>query len=421
LTIQSHQRRIGRLALALVAVALAGASAFLAWWMTTLSGLPDIGDPFDVAAFAESQVPDDENAYVLYKEAVGRISQQPTDITLEWATAGLVEKGWLERNREALEIWRRGTERPRAQYVPSRLMSIATQLPVVQGIRGCVRLAQLEGSRLESEGDLEGAWRLYRAIFKSSRHVGNHATAIERFVGKAFHQVACYRMTRWASDPRVTTAMLRQALDAVIEDYAATAPLSDSLKVEYLAFLKTFDDPDLVRQCLNDDDTAGASKEPWFARHPSLFSVSKSLMKEPERSRRVTRLVYANLLAVCDLPPDRRPAIACSLPNLASRAGSPTLLVDLYALGDSAPSSAKALPPEKILQWYQSTLYARYLTPSFINVIKASDAERLAQASLVIALANRLYEIERGKPPTTYEELVGPYLKALPEGYKPIE
>ena len=48
------------------AVALASSTAFLTWWHTTLSGLPDIGDPFDVAAFADISVPDEENAYVLY-------------------------------------------------------------------------------------------------------------------------------------------------------------------------------------------------------------------------------------------------------------------------------------------------------------------------------------------------------------------
>ena len=40
-------------------------------------------------------------------------------------------------------------------------------------------------------------------------------------------------------------------------------------------------------------------------------------------------------------------------------------------------------------------------------------------ANLVLALASRLYELERGQPPETFKELVGPYLKALPEGSPP--
>jgi hypothetical protein len=408
--------RSRRLLLLVGALVLAGGSAFLTWWMTTLSGLPDIGDPFDVAAFAERPIPDDENGYVFYRLAADRFVDEDAEMTYDWATTGPVGKGWLERNREALELWRRGSERPKALYVPSRSMNLMTQLPVVNTVRRFARLARLEAGRLEAEGDLEGAWRCYRAIFRSSRHVGHHATAIERFVGLQMHQQDCWQMTRWSTDPRVTPAMLRRALDSAIADYAVTGPLSDTLKVEYLTFLKTYDDPDLVRKCLNDANTAGTSKDPWFARDASLFGLSKAFLREPERSRRVTRLVYANLLAVCDLTPDRRPPVVCSLPNLTGKGGTPTLLVDLYAV----EGTAMALPPDKILRWYQSTLYARHLTPALINIMKAIDSERASQATLLIALANRLYEIERGKTPETVEELVGPYLKALPEGYKPI-
>ena len=398
-------------------------SGFGTWWFTTLSGLPDVGDPFDVAGFAEKPVPDGENAYALYRDAVTRLpaGTQGATCLSSGRTPARREKGWLERSREALGLWRRGTERSKALYLPSGSMTIATVLPVLDRIRWLMRLAKLEASRLKTDGDLEGAWQWYRAIFRCSRHIGRHATAIERFAGIQMHAMACRQMTLWAKDPRVTPAMLRRALDEVIADDADTSPLSDTLKVEYLAFLKTYDDPDLVRKCLNDANTAGFGENPWFARDPGLFGVSKAMLREPERSRRVTRLVYANLLTVCDLPANRRPPIVCSLPNLTGRGGTPTLLVDLYAVDNSAPAPARALPPAKILEWYQSTLYASHLTPALINIIKAIDNERVMQANLLINLANELYQRERGEYPATVEELVGPYLKALPEGYKPIK
>ena len=151
--------RSRRLILVVGALAVAGASAFLMWWMTTLSGLPDVGDPFDVATFANPPVADDENAFVLYRQAVARLVEQPSGITFDWATAGLDEKGWLERNREALEVWRRGTERPEAIYLRPGSQTLMTQLTVIQQVRSFPRLAQLEGGRLEAEGDVEGAWR----------------------------------------------------------------------------------------------------------------------------------------------------------------------------------------------------------------------------------------------------------------------
>ena len=39
------------------------------WWSIQLMGLPDIGEPFDVAAFRAIRIPDDRNAFVLYRQA----------------------------------------------------------------------------------------------------------------------------------------------------------------------------------------------------------------------------------------------------------------------------------------------------------------------------------------------------------------
>ena len=43
------------------------------WWSMQLLGLPDIGDPFDVAAFRAFTIPDDRNAFVLYRQAADRL------------------------------------------------------------------------------------------------------------------------------------------------------------------------------------------------------------------------------------------------------------------------------------------------------------------------------------------------------------
>ena len=36
-------------------------------------GLPDIGDPFDVQAFRSFTIPEDRNAFVLYRQAADRL------------------------------------------------------------------------------------------------------------------------------------------------------------------------------------------------------------------------------------------------------------------------------------------------------------------------------------------------------------
>jgi len=401
-----RQRARGLTALALVALAL-----FLTWRATTLRGLPDIGDPFDVAAFADREIADGDNAYVLYKQAVARLTKEPAGITSSWATSGPAERAWLEASREAMAIWRRGTEKAEARALSPRTITIETSSPFIQDLRYFMRLARLEGSRLEALGDLAGAWGWYRAILRTSRHLGPRATMIERFVGMHFHRIACDRLTRWAADPRVDAPMLRRALDAAIADYAETCPLSDNLKAEYLAFAHTYDDPERMRRCLDFPEASGLSRASAIERDPTLFKLRRIVKHEPERSRRVLRLIFANLLAWSDLPRDRRPPIAASITN-PDPTSKVKILLDLRAVPGP-------VPPGEVVRWFDSSYYGRLLMPAFAQLDTAFDGERSTQARLVVTLASRLHEVERGRPPETAGELVGPYLKDLPDGYAP--
>ena len=63
-------------------------------------------------------------------------------------------------------------------------------LPVVQDLRTLAHLGALEGSRHEEPGDMDEAWRWYRAILRCSRHVGRHGVLIERQVAASQHEVA---------------------------------------------------------------------------------------------------------------------------------------------------------------------------------------------------------------------------------------
>src|SRR5207302_1983784 len=114
-------------------------------------------------------------------------------------------------------------------------------------------------------------------------------------------------------------------------------------------------------------DTASSRHSAWFASEPRVLGLVASFRKEPERSRRVVRLIFANLLAASDLPPDRRPPVACSLldPGAAPKRA---VLLDLHSLDDSAPASARALSPDKILSWFNTTLYASHLMPAFSTI-----------------------------------------------------
>ena len=228
--------RTGRGRLILLAIAV-GCIALLLVWMwrvRSLDGLPDVGDPFDVAqALRPIEISDEDNAYVAYSEAQRLLTKMPDAVRqvdwvkVTWSTAGPEVRAYLEANRPALAAWRSGTERPDALYHQPGRMAFDTILPVVQDLRMFGRLAELEGTRLEEKGAMDEAWNWYKSILRCSRHAGRHGAVIERMVGAAIFETACRRISHWAADPRVDATMLRRALADAIEADALTPPLSE--------------------------------------------------------------------------------------------------------------------------------------------------------------------------------------------------
>src|ERR1700716_2472904 len=63
-----------RLALLLAYGLVAAALGLLTWRVACLNSLPDVGDPPDLATLRSLKVPDERNAYVLYRAAVGQLT-----------------------------------------------------------------------------------------------------------------------------------------------------------------------------------------------------------------------------------------------------------------------------------------------------------------------------------------------------------
>ena len=109
-----------------LAVCVAVAAAALAiWWLNSLNGLPDIGDPFDVAAFRAFSVPDDQNAFTFLRRAnekltpirgSGREGAYPDDSKFSWSIANPKLREWAGENREALELFLQGAEQADAAH-----------------------------------------------------------------------------------------------------------------------------------------------------------------------------------------------------------------------------------------------------------------------------------------------------------------
>ena len=127
-----------------------------------------MGEPFDVRAFLSISVPDDQNAFVHYRQAKARFVSVPVPsqeefqkfwksqnetIATGWAKANEQVCNWLVANRPALELWKRGTECGDAQEIPFGVIDNTDilPLPVSRSLREFARLGLLQAARATAE------------------------------------------------------------------------------------------------------------------------------------------------------------------------------------------------------------------------------------------------------------------------------
>jgi hypothetical protein len=386
-------------------------TAFLAREMG-LSGLSDIGDPFDVAAF---RAPRPDDALPLYREA-SEAYRQPSDPDaarevrmLQYGAGRMTPavRRWMADNAGALELWRRATERPNLGYrdESKEMRSFRLGAPVVLVGPGRGVFAWMAGVRAgdrAGSGDWAGAWAWHRARLRASRHVAMRAGFAGRMEALMQHRAACATAEAWAEEPAVDAALLRRALADALEVGAMTPPLSDMLKADYIGRLAELDDPPpkLVQEVFAAVVESGDATQ-WYRQLPVVTHFAWFLRNEPRRSRRLVRQVYANWLARCDEQP-RAPMMN-------------ELSFELFA---SAPPIPGALSPGDLTRWLRSPSLADGFLAHWVQTIDLHFAdERARQARLVVSLAEQLYRRERGAMPKSPAELVGPYLKALPDGF----
>ncbi len=390
-----------------------------------LVGLPNVGDPFDPTPLLTLRVADEKNAFVLYREARSlshhdkaaelRLLNSPYAWPAPTDTEGLA---YLERNEEALALWKRGSERPDALERPIGELSFDSLLPDIQEHRHFVRLACLHVSRCQSEGDLAGAWEWLRAILRGSRLVGRNGTIIARLVGTAEYGVAVNLARPWMADPNVGAHLLRQALRDVEEINALTAPVHEALQVEYLTVMKGLEGPEKIRGFfLNEPYSADVfDRAAWYNHLPAYHHARWFLNNEPECSRRLTRLAFSNWLAHSDDPSDERPAlIGAQDKPVQARPGSP----DAPRFFDVAPPAGPG--PRALAARVERALLAPWLLPTQSAFLRTCDRERGLRAGLVMSLAQEVFRREHGRDAASSDELLGDVLGQFPDGHKPTE
>jgi hypothetical protein len=416
--LRKRLRQLLRGAFVLAIVLAVATTAFAIWWLTSLNGLPDIGDPFDVAAFRAFSVPDDRNAFTFLRRAEESLTPRPPSVALSWPEADPNSREWVEANRRAIALFQQGADQPDAANPDGD--------SVVDGQR-LVLLVLLEAGRREASGDMAGAWDCYRAILRMATHTrrrGSLAQRVDLYV--YWDGLARQRLATWAADPRTTIPQLHGSLEEALKSEPKPEWDVFAIKAGYLAMMRSLEQPvpHFVQQDVGweyDCRLGDMQLSPDMAGH--LDAGCRFLLREPERSRRVLQLLYANWLAHVEHhePRPRKPAACASFPLLLSTnpVSRSTTRVSLYSVSPLAPAGARSLSPQELASWLVATndIKLRIIVANSIQWPWSPDRlrDRRAYRELVIELAEQIYRREHGTLPPSEEALVGTYLKSLPD------
>jgi hypothetical protein len=263
---------------------------------------------------------------------------------------------------------------------------------------------------------MAGAWAWFRSYLRTIHLAGRSGPLYRRHQAQAWHKMLLDRLTGWSADRRTTPALLRQALGDVIACESIVPSDARALKSQYFLVASLFEVDGRRR-------LARGMPPAWLmsrASRPStrllaailtpehIQSILAAWMfwrREPERSRRVLRLVTANRLAYYDLPEEKRPKPD---PNVSS--------CDIYSFGPEAAPRARVMSADTLGGWLDSTYDPRVLI-ELVNLQGIRTSETANHYTLVILLATELYRRDHGREPESPQELVGPYLERLPREF----
>jgi hypothetical protein len=418
LLLRKRLRQLLRVVLVVTIGIAVAATALALWWLNSLNGLPDIGDPFDVAAFRAFRVPDDQNAFSFLRRAQETLIPSPPSVALSWSELDPNSRQWVEANHRAIELFQQGADQSDASNPAGE--------SVVDGQRLAL-LVLLEGDTRQERGDTSGAWDCYRAVLRMATHTRRRGSLEQRQDLDAYWNGPLQqRLATWAEDPKTTIPQLRNALDEVLKGEPKPAWDSFAIKAGYLGMKRALEQPvsPVIKNEVgwkHDYRLGDMQLSPDMVGY--LDTARRFLLREPERSRRVLQLLCANWLAQVETQEPRppKPAVRASFPLMISTSPSRkvTTSVPLYPVSPRSPAGARALPPQDIADWLLTTndVKLRILVANTCQWPWSPDRlrDRRAYRQLVIMLAEKIYHRERGAPPPSEEALVGTYLKSLPD------
>ena len=373
--------------------------------------VPPAAVPFDVDEFCLIEIEPGQNAFDYFSEATrlkevvdadykasGKTFQWAADyravMANGWSVATVSMKQWLLDHREAMAVWRRGTECSDALIVSPSETHFDT-MPVLLGFQGIARMVECDGMRLESEGRLLEAAELYLAILRSSELVGRHGCVSQKLLGMAMYRMATERLVRWSEDLRLSADELRSVLKQVRAVNQNFEPPSIALKFEYVFTMKALSRTGWCKQLRLTEEYE--KFEPYASTGMEAFLW---ILGEPEFARRTFTHVLTNHLREIDKP----------LAERSPMAEPPT--VGLFI--PPGEHSSQPFPPAAIERAVQRSAVVEHLLVLFSMYDKEIGRDRSRRVGLELVLAAQIYFREHGEFPAEISGLIPDYIDAWP-------
>ncbi|MBC8116229.1 MAG: hypothetical protein H7062_17720 [Candidatus Saccharimonas sp.] len=378
-----------------------------------LSAVPVMAEPFDMAAFVGDEIPPDENAFTEYRQVYEmrkvlmqglqqKSASEPgnyEDVYKGgWEAADDAMRAELEAHRQALVVWRRGTEKSRALDVLPSEMTFGMVWGTSQDLQHVTVLALVDQMRCLHEGNADEAWKLARAAYRSGGHVSRRGVVIAGLFSTVIHDMSSEGMQRWAEHPAVTADQLRAGLANVTADFALYEPESNLLRTDYVVLRSSLSRPQWAGMMGSNFGTPLIDK----IVPASVASGFMWMVGEPELTIRITRQIVANQIREVDKPLAERRQLA----------GSGTIL--LFDTDPAVTLVSGELNAKQIDGSVKTSILAKMLLPATMQLDDAYMRFRGRQAALEVMLAAQAYRRDKGEFPESLDALVPQYLEAVP-------
>lgn len=274
------------------------------------------------------------------------------------------------------------------------------------------RLAPLLGARalqLQARGDDSAALDHLIVLLAVSRNMRNHATTRTYWTGASMELNALHALEQWLTHLEKKPKLLRRALEELQRHEASLPPATDALKGDYVVMRNTLESLSFVSRYFEYGDRQGVSRG-----IRELAALAGEMPWEKARRQRILNAAYGGYLRFAEAEyPVMADQALTDQEARRTRDGDRTAPGFRYLQSWLPAESGRgaSLSRERLDRLIdRSWLGNFWLWQGEVGLSERASLCRVRGSRLVLALG--LYAMDKGKSPSSLDELVPGYLPA---------